>query len=175
MVIPELAEEEHALRGVLALIKLFIFCDFLTSVEHDMILGKSWLSKENPDIDWVRNIIRLSSSPPMTLLGVEHHSPNFLISSMQLKKAMNKRQVDQVFFVPVQSLPNRITSDKDKIDPKIKKLTSQLEDEYRDVFPDELPKQLPPSREFDHRIEHPLHALLTVSAYSNRMNSKNNS
>jgi hypothetical protein len=72
---------------------------------------------------------------------------------MQLKKAMNKHQVEQVFFVPVRFNLNQISSPKDSVDPKIRKITSQFEEEYRDVFPDELPKQLSPSRAFDHRIE----------------------
>jgi hypothetical protein len=122
-------------------------------LEHDVILGKAWLTMENPDIDWTTNIVNLHKPVPMTLLGEHHQNPKFLISSMQLKKAMNKHQIEQAFFVPVKFNLNELAITEEKVDPKIQNIMNQLQEEYRDVFPDELPKQLPPSREFDHRIE----------------------
>jgi hypothetical protein len=122
-------------------------------LEHDVILGKAWLTMENPDIDWTKNMVNLHKPVPMTLLGEHHQNPKFLISSMQLKKAMNKHQIEQAFFVPVRFNLNELVITEENVDPKIQNIMNQLQEEYRDVFPDELPKQLPPSREFDHRIE----------------------
>jgi hypothetical protein len=62
-------------------------------LEHDFILGKAWLSQENPIIDWNKNIVKLPQRNTV-LLGEDHQSPKFLLSSMQLKKSMNKKQIE---------------------------------------------------------------------------------
>ena len=109
----------------------------IVSDAHDVILGKSWLYDENPDINWRTNSVKPRSIPsPMEVQYVSHCASNKLINNLY----------DDGFVV--------LHSEKiifDGENATVPGLT-QLLDEYNDCFPDDLPPGLPPKRHVDHAI-----------------------
>jgi transposase InsO family protein len=116
---------------------------------HDIILGKPWLEKWNPLINWQNHEITFpgqettaiqvdpEANPP------EHTTQITLISHQQLNQTLQSE--DQLFLCEVtpEGLVHTNASD-----PRVQPLLK----EFQDVFPDELPAELPPKRIFDHRI-----------------------
>ena len=114
---------------------------------HDIILGKPWLEKWNPSINWRTHQITfptLEQSPTITETETPDKPTLTLISYQQFTQSQDPE--DQVFLCEL-SEEGRIYSNAD--DPRVKPLLQ----EYQDVFPDELPLTLPPSRPVDHRIQ----------------------
>jgi hypothetical protein len=108
---------------------------------HDVILGKPWLEKTNPDIDWVSNVITITEKEKtQQLLPVQTKPKTPVLSAIQTKKAI--RNDEEAFVAFVMSVEESLPGPEHPI------LT-----EYADVFPKDLPNELPPSRSVDHRIE----------------------
>ena len=117
---------------------------------HDVILGKPWLEKRNPRIDWVNNTIditinnrtyRLESKPKPNACP-EPTSKH--ISAIQTKRSNN----DEIFLAIVNQIGTENESEK-----PTEALGHPLLKDFADVFPEDLPKRLPPERNVDHRIE----------------------
>ena len=130
---------------------------------YDVILGRPWLAKNNPEINFQTNEVRIGSRPPWTArLTLDQESPgddsdiqqllNF-ISGKQARHAL--RQGDDRFLAWVtagNSAEGMIDTTTDTIDRERRDLQVLL-DEFQDVFPEELPSSLPPRRTIDHHIE----------------------
>lgn len=118
---------------------------------YDLILGKPWLTRMNPHIDWEKNIVSFTyrgkhivlSSPPTDPSSVSAK----LLSHMQLKKSLRKNA--QLFLVHVKE----VDADNDVPAPSLPPGMQSLLDEYQDVFPDDLPHGLPPIRGVEHKID----------------------
>jgi hypothetical protein len=109
---------------------------------HDVILGKLWLEKQNPDINWVSNIITIKQEGKTYLLCPSKKEPkSLLISAIQAKKAA-KDDEEELFLALIKNIKEPGTETEHPIIA-----------EYADVFPKDLPNELPPSRSVDHRIE----------------------
>jgi hypothetical protein len=111
---------------------------------HDIILGKPWLEKWNPSINWQNHDI--------TFPNQEHTPPKpsnldtaiSMISHQQLNQTLEPE--DQLFLCDI-SEEGLVYSNAN--DPRVRPIL----DEFQDVFPDELPLELPPNRPCDHRIK----------------------
>jgi hypothetical protein len=140
----------HVLHNAQVTIDTLTFHDsfYVLSMEGlEVVLGKPWLNKYNPNIDWPTNsmVIKTPNREHFLVGGPKedrHHdslSLNF-ISSKQVKKAM--KDGDEAFLciikaenemgVPLEARP--------------------ILEEFKDVFPDDLPG-LPPKRKVDHAID----------------------
>ena len=115
---------------------------------HDVILGKAWLEKHNPAIDWRTNtvIIRgrreeITLRPPRADKDIPHS-----ISAMELKRAIRKGA--RMWLVSIKEETER-GSPHDEEHPRKRIVLG----EFQDVFPEDLPSSLPPRREVDHHIE----------------------
>ena len=112
---------------------------------HDIILGKPWLERWNPTVDWRKNTIDISMNGKTYLLQPPtpetHRSKTQHLSAIQVRRSIKRK--DQWFLAFV----NEVSIDK-TAEPE-----HPILKEFADVFPDHLPKELPPKRSVDHRIE----------------------
>jgi transposase InsO family protein len=122
----------------------------------DAILGMTWLSKFNPEIDWKHGTLRFhhagkfhslqrqskGSTPPSS------SSPVLLSSIGQIQKLARKDQIDSIILASIECDDSSIN-----ICPPTDSHTQEIIHEFQDVFPPQLPSQLPPQRDIDHRIE----------------------
>lgn len=119
----------------------------LKNHDFDVILGMPWLTKVNPQIDWVTR--------SLTLVDIHGQPTNTaFIKHKELKRALHRKDVDVVFVLRTCHLLG-ISEEKleewtkEKSDNERKRLLV----EYSDRFPPDLPLQLPPDREVDHHID----------------------
>ena len=135
------------------------FLDFhvMRLPKYDAILGKSWLDKWNPEIDWRANIVKIKIGRRIVILnGVQENSS--LLSSVfksgieiqEISAQCMRRlaQKEPVYLAVVRSVENNddqtveINDDKTKT-PYPEEVQNILR-EYADVFPKDLPAGLPP-------------------------------
>ena len=119
--------------------------------DFDVILGMSWLSRVNPQIDW--------STGSMTILDRRGRPSitHFLLKHKELKRCIRKNALDVILVLRTCVLNQLEDSkpslaggfDKEKAEAERRRLVA----EYPDCFPPDLPMELPPEREVDHRIE----------------------
>ena len=128
---------------------------------YDVILGRPWVVKNNPEINFQTNEVRIGSRPPWTAcltlnqesLGDDLDIQLNFISGKQARHAL--RQGDDGFLAWVtagNSAEGMIDTTTDTTDHERRDLQVLL-DEFQDVFPEELPSTLPPRRIIDHHIE----------------------
>ncbi|CAI7863963.1 unnamed protein product [Closterium sp. NIES-54] len=124
--------------------------------DHEVILGRDWLSFKNPKIDWTLGTITISHS------GRDITLPTFsssfststccnILSKRQLKKSLNDPSsqfflcfLNQISETPILPSP-----------PKAAEIPSEIQqvvNDFKDIFPADLPSSLPPRRAIDHRI-----------------------
>ena len=116
-------------------------------IHFDIILGKDWLARHQPIIDWKNNSIILSNgNKSVHIHGLEVNTQ--IISAMQFKReAQDSECVYCCFITEKESVKiNEVNIAKDK------DLGILLEN-YKDVFPEDLPNGLPPVRSHDHPID----------------------
>lgn len=112
--------------------------------EPMLVLGRNWLKRANPAINWRSDEMTIKVKhrdylvkPTRTPQGIQ------VISAIQYKSSC--QEDDDVFVVrPIES---SATSQGDH------PLAKQILAEFQDVFPAELPSQLPPRRAVDFEIE----------------------
>jgi hypothetical protein len=117
-----------------------------------VILGKDWLSRHQPRIDWKRNIVRFThkgkkhalQGPSRRQALVAPAISHMLLTVTQLKKELTDE--DKGFICHLK------TESKDQESHTACDLREVIE-EFRDVFPAELPGGLPPERDIEHAIE----------------------
>jgi len=123
---------------------------------YDAILGKPWLTRNNPNINFKTNEVRLSCEPfvadasSLPRSPAENRSPpveSFFISGRQARHALRSGAEGYLAWVTVAD-----SESSPPPPPKPPDLEDLLSD-FRDVFPDELPCSLPPERTIDHEIK----------------------
>lgn len=130
-------------------------------MKYDAILGRPWLTKNNPQINYQTNEVKIGSKEPWTARvpteslreqpasGIEVN----LISGKQARHALRKGDDGFLAWVTAKDpMEGRTVDNTDRNNQERMELFALLE-EYKDVFPDELPAALPPRRSIDHRIE----------------------
>ena len=139
----------------------FVPLKVINIASFDVILGKPWLTRYNPHINWRTNTlefhhqgrhIMLQTPPPPSCHKQALDQPATTLSAMQFKKQLKKGC--QCFAALVRPVPQEEKThdpNQNLIHPRPE--IQQILEEYHDVFPDELPKELPPKRSVDHRIE----------------------
>ena len=104
---------------------------------HDVILGKPWLEKYNPNVDWINNKLTFVKDKQSILIqnALPPKKARFhLISAIQAKQVLRKGK-DQflIAFIKDTWTSETVTH------PQAKDLLV----EFTDVFPDKLPNKLP--------------------------------
>ena len=148
--------------------------------KYDVILGKSWLDRWNPVVDWKKNRVTLHVGKRIVVLnGVREQIPSAELSSLfasdfiveqisaQRIRRMSKREL--VYLAIVRSVLISETNTESRTETDSEDQTVQVNgdrtttphvievqdilNQFSDVFPRELPTGLPPQRSLDHRID----------------------
>ena len=121
--------------------------------KYDIILGKPWLSQENPCINWKNNTITLNQEGQQTIVTPNMAEENVqkevaVVSAMSIKREAKQVQKNcdmYLYLVKVNSNDDTVEAQElSKVAPLIK--------DFADIFPDDLPYGPPPERRIDHRI-----------------------
>ncbi|KAL1954573.1 hypothetical protein VTO42DRAFT_1049 [Malbranchea cinnamomea] len=128
----------------------------LENLQYDVILGKGWLRKHDPQISFWTSVMKLRDHRnkihtiyPIDLRRklqvVEDEQQLNLLTRSQVYRMCRKPSTQYVLFL-VQAADNQLLSDKiqgyDELDPRVKRVLSK----YEGIFRSELPKELPPKR-----------------------------
>ena len=123
---------------------------YVTRLSYDLILGKPWLARHNPMIDWRKNLISFKFDTGSTVTwkadgSCRETQINGLRSAKQINSILRRqRAAKRAFMLVIRPVSEESSMDLDGTD---------FVAEYADVFPDELPKRLPPHRHIEHSIE----------------------
>ena len=127
--------------------------------ECDVILGKAWLDKHNPMVDWPNNILTFHKPNRTVILSpirlVEKSATPVLISNLQLKRAVNKRSGSPVFVAVITNEPPATKLQQEITKQDVPIPIRALLDEFADVFPDDLPVGMPPPHQIQMKIDVP--------------------
>ncbi len=108
-----------------------------------LVLGKAWLERANPSINWRTNEAMIKvKSHEYVLKSVADRLPIEVISAIQYKDESSPE--DEVYVLKLKQ-PSGITNPDARVTNLLK--------EFSDVFPTELPKELPPKRAIDFEID----------------------
>lgn len=125
----------------------------------DLILGKPWLTRVNPRINWQTNTLVFeyrNQNIIWACRGYQSKSVTAKTKGLLLSHIHFAAEAAQsgasLFMVRVQNAPppEPIAAE---IPPDVPEDVRKILTEYRDVFPSDLPAGLPPSRGHDMRIE----------------------
>ena len=149
----------------------------ITTLPHtDAILGKPWLTKHNPHIDWNKHTITMSNGTTIQAdTTTQRDSELHLLSAEQMNRLLRKKnQLDTIYVCCVKASTDpdsnevSTTNDKESTDPlqqahdDIQQLTSDQDAAWTSSlrhilhhFVDIIkpPTSLPPTRQWDHSIE----------------------
>ena len=151
------------------------FLDFtvINIPQYEAILGKIWLDRWNPVINWKENSMQWNMGKrriTVTRLSEAHAAMNASsifestvtveeISSQRMRKIAKR---EPVYLAVIRTNEDSeeptneedvVTVNKDKTKTEYPEQVQELLNEFSDVFPKELPAGLPPQRQLDHRIE----------------------
>ena len=133
--------------------------------DHDVVLGRPWLRRINPDINWKTDTMQITHKGRKHILhtigdDAGKRIAGLLMNAMEVKKAHARG--DDIFLVSLKQLEDAdgtLVQDSLKQDPSVpqqfKDKMSALVDTYRDVVPSdpEWMPDFPPERDVDHTIE----------------------
>lgn len=134
---------------------------------YDLILGMTWLTQHNPNIDWRTRTVLFNrrQEPPSDLQREGKRHPddtriedsktpqlNILASDAELRR-WNRQEDGVMWLAHLEEVRDGPAEEKKAWLPRhLANLQESILKEYEDVFPKELPPGLPPQREVDHRI-----------------------
>ncbi|CAF1509572.1 unnamed protein product, partial [Didymodactylos carnosus] len=125
---------------------------------YDFILGRSWLFKHNPSVNWQTGVLIIKKDDQRiiirstTTMNDGNNSENFLIGASALTRCAEIFLI-KVSFDSVAATTCTTSDDNDGVPTRV--VQNQVDDllkNYKDVFPDKLPG-LPPERDVDHEIK----------------------
>ncbi|NBK25918.1 MAG: hypothetical protein EOM68_28375, partial [Spirochaetia bacterium] len=112
---------------------------------YDAVLGKPWLARFNPDIDWQSNSMKLRQYGHVHVLRStifpSDKRPSTMLSTAQLVKAV--KTGCELFLVNM-TVPDSTLKPATAVD--------DILEEFKDVFPDDLPGP-PPDLSVNHKID----------------------
>lgn len=127
-------------------------------LEYDIVLGRPWLSRHNPRIDWTRNTVSVpTASGKLRLpLSTGPRAPAYLLNALRFSRAVakNPKEFGVIVIHPPaqdgQTQPAASTFG----DAFQAQLTQLLAEYKKDVLPPgDTQLAMPPERSVDHRIE----------------------
>lgn len=134
--------------------------------KYDVVLGKPWLARLNPQVNWRTNVLTFTHRRQRHLLvPTPGDSPgellpegiNLIESSHDLRRATKDKETELWLAVvrpadPQDTEHAPVPAPGDHNTIQVPGLASLLE-EFADVFPADLPAGLPPKRDIEHKIE----------------------
>ncbi|KAF9176150.1 hypothetical protein BGZ50_001667, partial [Haplosporangium sp. Z 11] len=121
--------------------------------KYDLILGKPWLTKVNPHIDWRSNSLHFQHEGVPVLwdckgFDTSLRTTNNVVSALNFVSIASEPDTE-VFLAHVKISQAPTSAQQDLTDA----VRHIIEVEFPDVFPPELPDGLPPDRGDSMRIE----------------------
>eukprot|EP00798_Chlamydomonas_sp_ICE-L_P029573 gene29573-5925_t len=150
-------------------------CETSLTSTFDIVLGKPWLRKHNPTINWREDVISLTSHGRWYELDGHHH--RFLLdtsltppegvemlSALQMRKCVRRNDALLAIVNPVaateelhamgyEPVPGKLDPIKSHLTPANHEKLEVLVHEFADTRPDGLPNGLPPERAVEHAID----------------------
>ena len=148
--------------------------------KYEAILGKPWLNRWNPVIDWKKNSLAWQmGNRTITVQGLQQpHSPRVvsslfqrnvtmdLISVQRMRKLAQKEPVfvimvrptnedsanEEKSFIQAQDQCT-VAIGEDQTKTPYPEQVQEILNDFTDIFPRDLPAGLPPQRDIDHRID----------------------
>jgi hypothetical protein len=121
----------------------------VSHIGYDVILGKPWLTKHNPDIDWRTNTVRIGDCLWTGDVLTHTKTPDFVLSAIQFAKVAREAKTQLVAaFVRF--------DDGRKQAVKMNSLTPEVRsilEKFKHLTPEDLPPELPPDRPETLKIE----------------------
>ena len=129
---------------------------FLTTVlgKWDALLGRDWLQKHNPDIDWVQRTVKVYQKGRTVILPLwKDYCPEVGVKVLEVGRLRRELQkVEEIFVAKMDFVGEENAKEEEKVKVDAPGELSSLLEEFRDVFPEKLPPGLPPSRNLEHEI-----------------------
>lgn len=121
---------------------------------YQVILGREWLKRVNPRIDWRTGICRLGKKelPLWTAKDQKEHGAKHGLQVMSIQQFKRRVKRHDDIFVALVSLKEGATEELKIRGSELPKEVDIVLEEYKDLFPKELPPGKPPSRGFEHKI-----------------------
>ena len=132
-------------------------------MNKQMILGITWLSKENPHIDWTQAAVVMKKGQnwiSLPLTKAQQTYPVYLateISATRLDKMLKRKEVERAFLGIIRLVKEdrdgmetpkeSMTTQKTKWDQALPSNIGAVLEEFDDVFPQDPPLGLPPVRQ----------------------------
>ena len=154
------------------------FLDFtvINIPQYEAILGKSWLDRWNPAINWKENNIQWNMGKRrITVTGVsEAHTEKkasslfqstVMVTEISVQRMRKIAKNEPVYLAVIRTIEDAeqnddstneeqvVTVNEDQTRTEYPVQVQKLLTEFADVFPKELPAGLPPQRQLDHKIE----------------------
>jgi hypothetical protein len=147
------------------------------TLPYDLILGKPWLRKWNPHINWRTDTLLVYDNIPKlkVRLAAEHvektSPPPFVITAKQMKRYAKRSSKVPVYLVQIDhvgiddlpklsdsaSLATEIKTGGSSVNKSVplkgETATNALIEEFSDIIPDDLPHGPPPKRSIDLKID----------------------
>lgn len=128
---------------------------------YDVILGRPWLNKNNPEVDWPQGTLKIQKGlrtyvlkPPPENRDQDQNIQIKTLSALQFKRQMEPQDELYLLRINENKNANKDENKNETPDPQdMSRETLQIMSKYKDVFPDNLPRMLPPKRTIDHEIQ----------------------
>ena len=124
---------------------------------YDAILGKPWLTRNNPCINFRTNEVQLDGEPFIAKLPSANPPTadrptveSMFISGRQARHALRSGAEGFLAWVTAANDENRFVP---QLQGSEQQDIQNLLKRYQDLFPDELPNEFPPKRPVDHEIQ----------------------
>ena len=136
--------------------------------KYEIILGKPWLERWNPQIDWKANTMKWKmGSRVIEIAGLQgsQQNPELYslfsvgsyveeISAQRMRRLARKEPVYIGVIRSVEEMNEKVVEiNEEKTKTEYPVEVQEILREFADVFPKDLPEGLPPIREVDHKIE----------------------
>eukprot|EP00798_Chlamydomonas_sp_ICE-L_P007266 gene7266-378_t len=150
-------------------------CETSLTSTFDIVLGKPWLRKHNPTINWREDVISLTSHGRWYELDAHRH--RFLLdtsltppegvemlSALQMRKCVRRNDAlvaivnpfaatEELHAMGYEPVPGKLDPIKSHLTPANHEKLEVLVHEFADTRPDALPNGLPPERAVEHAID----------------------
>lgn len=127
-------------------------------IQHDIILGKPWLSAYNPNIDWRFNTVEILHQGRTYVLRPRDSEPfdptTTMISAAGFRRAIKKGAQAYLALITPENEVLAAPLENDQEKGLLMSLKEYGLEGYKDLFVEDLPHGLPPSRPgHDHKID----------------------
>ncbi|KYQ96678.1 LTR-retrotransposon skipper [Tieghemostelium lacteum] len=116
---------------------------YVMKTNQDIILGKPWITKHKPILDW----------NSYKVIGFEEQGKKVLMVNSVKELNMKEDRIFKIMLDKVVSIQERIVQEPIEEEKKLEKLRKEFLERFKDIISEGLPKGVPPDRGVAHKIE----------------------